>query len=171
MKAITLIQPYATLIALGYKTNETRGWQTLLRGPLAIHAGLGTQPWARQVCETDPIIRDILTRHNLTFDTLPRGRVLAVAQVKGMLRIVEAGTGIKLGHCDPANLNPEERASGDYTAGRWAWQLTDVRVLAEPVACSGAQSIWQVPADIAQRIEQALVSSIQPAALATSTHV
>lgn len=40
IKAITLHQPWATLIALGFKTFETRSWATLAVGdPLAIHAG------------------------------------------------------------------------------------------------------------------------------------
>ena len=39
MKAITLHQPWATLIALGVKTIETRSWPTKHRGPIAIHAG------------------------------------------------------------------------------------------------------------------------------------
>lgn len=38
MKAITLWQPWASLIAVGAKTIETRGRQTHYRGPLAIHA-------------------------------------------------------------------------------------------------------------------------------------
>lgn len=39
MKALTLHQPWATLVAIGAKTVETRGWATKHRGPLAIHAG------------------------------------------------------------------------------------------------------------------------------------
>lgn len=39
MKALTLYQPWASLIALGVKTIETRSWATSYRGPLAIHAG------------------------------------------------------------------------------------------------------------------------------------
>lgn len=39
MKAITLSQPWASLVALGVKTIETRSWGTTYRGPLAIHAG------------------------------------------------------------------------------------------------------------------------------------
>ncbi|KQO04623.1 hypothetical protein ASF12_13925 [Paenibacillus sp. Leaf72] len=39
MKAITIIQPWATLIAIGAKQYETRGWSTKHRGALAIHAG------------------------------------------------------------------------------------------------------------------------------------
>jgi hypothetical protein len=38
MKVLTLHQPYASLIALGVKSIETRSWSTKYRGPLAIHA-------------------------------------------------------------------------------------------------------------------------------------
>lgn len=38
MKAITIWQPWASLIMLGKKTIETRSWATSYRGPLAIHA-------------------------------------------------------------------------------------------------------------------------------------
>lgn len=39
MKALTIHQPWASLIAAGVKTIETRSWSTRHRGPLAIHAG------------------------------------------------------------------------------------------------------------------------------------
>ena len=39
MNAITQPQPYASLIAVGAKTIETRSWSTSYRGPLVIHAG------------------------------------------------------------------------------------------------------------------------------------
>ena len=38
MKALSLRQPWASLIADGRKTIETRTWRTRYRGPLAIHA-------------------------------------------------------------------------------------------------------------------------------------
>lgn len=44
MKVLTLHQPWATLIAAGIKTIETRSWSTRYRGPLAIHAGLANPP-------------------------------------------------------------------------------------------------------------------------------
>lgn len=40
MKAITLHQPWASLISIGVKTIETRSWATSYRGPIAIHAGV-----------------------------------------------------------------------------------------------------------------------------------
>lgn len=39
MKAITIRQPWAGLIAVGEKVYETRSWPTKYRGPIAIHAG------------------------------------------------------------------------------------------------------------------------------------
>jgi hypothetical protein len=39
MKALTIRQPWASLVATGVKTIETRSWSTKYRGPLAIHAG------------------------------------------------------------------------------------------------------------------------------------
>jgi hypothetical protein len=38
MKAITVRQPYATLLCMGLKTIETRTSTTNYRGPLLIHA-------------------------------------------------------------------------------------------------------------------------------------
>lgn len=46
MKALTIRQPWASLIALGVKTIETRSWSTSYRGPLAIHAAKRRpSPW------------------------------------------------------------------------------------------------------------------------------
>ncbi len=39
MKAITIKQPWATLIAEGYKEYEFRTWKTRYRGDILIHAG------------------------------------------------------------------------------------------------------------------------------------
>lgn len=45
MRALTIRQPWATLIARGAKTIETRSWSTKYRGPLAIHAGQSPRTW------------------------------------------------------------------------------------------------------------------------------
>lgn len=41
MKVLTIKQPWATLIAEGYKKYEFRTWNTKYRGDILIHAGLG----------------------------------------------------------------------------------------------------------------------------------
>ena len=40
MKALTIKQPWATLIIEGYKKYEFRSWKTNYRGKILIHAGL-----------------------------------------------------------------------------------------------------------------------------------
>lgn len=44
MRALTLHQPWATLVAIGAKRVETRSWATTYRGPVAIHAGRHRPP-------------------------------------------------------------------------------------------------------------------------------
>jgi len=39
MRALTIHQPWASLIAAGLKTIETRAWATKHRGQIVIHAG------------------------------------------------------------------------------------------------------------------------------------
>ncbi len=41
MKALSLLQPWVTLVILGVKQIETRSWSTAYRGPLLIHASRG----------------------------------------------------------------------------------------------------------------------------------
>lgn len=49
MKALSLHQPWASLVALGVKTIETRSWSTSYRGPLAIHAAKRTPEYGLEV--------------------------------------------------------------------------------------------------------------------------
>jgi hypothetical protein len=53
MRAISLWQPWASAIALRLKSNETRGWATTYRGPLAIHAALRFDGQQRAFAETE----------------------------------------------------------------------------------------------------------------------
>lgn len=53
IKAITLWQPWALLMALKEKEYETRSWMTTYRGPLAIHAAKNFPKDARSLCLRD----------------------------------------------------------------------------------------------------------------------
>ena len=73
MKALTISQPYASLIANGEKWVENRTWETKYRGPLAIHAGKGTQ---------------YLTRRELA--TYLSGCIIAVAELVACVNIARS---------------------------------------------------------------------------------
>jgi len=44
MKALTIREPWATLILSGHKTVETRVWKTDYKGPILLHVGKTAQP-------------------------------------------------------------------------------------------------------------------------------
>lgn len=159
-RVLTLTQPWATLIALGAKRIETRSWSTDYRGPLAIHAaaGLGpvggldgladlitTEPFKSALCD---LIRD--TRPNwVTTERLPRGAIVAVCSLiacKPMPdSVLHSGWAIGL---DEWDLTDQERAFGDYSAGRYAWLLANVRALPEPIPARGALGLWTWDGDL-----------------------
>ncbi|MEK4188066.1 ASCH domain-containing protein [Paenibacillus sp. FSL L8-0494] len=137
MKVITIIQPWATLIALGEKQFETRSWATKHRGELAIHAGKKID---KEACR-EPEIRKALERHGYTEDNLPTGAVVAICKLSECLKSLDTWTdgyeleGRKL-------IYSPEYEFGDFTPGRFAWELADVNQLPEPIPAKGQQGLW-----------------------------
>ena len=138
MKAITIKQPWATLIALGEKKFETRSWATKHRGPIAIHAG-------KQVDEDachEPDIREALVRNNiLNISMLPTGSVIAIATIKNCIRSAETWTDGYILENGERVYSPEYEF-GDFTPGRYAWELTNVVQLPQPIPTKGQQGLW-----------------------------
>lgn len=160
MKTLSLTQPWATLIAVGAKRIETRGWMTRYRGPIAIHAAKTMPRDARELCFEEPF-RQVLAARDLRPSDLPRGVVIAVADLIGVVP-----TSIN-GYTPPvlkARLTEVERAFGDFSQGRAAWILANVRTLREPIPAKGALSLWDwtPPTDL----EDQLVSVVPMAHVA-----
>jgi hypothetical protein len=132
MKALSLWQPWATLVAILGKRNETRGWATTYRGPLAIHAAAKFPPAARQLVGTFPF-DEVLRRAGCpTWRELPLGAVVAIAELVDVVRI-DGQTRVPGGN---------EFMFGDYRRGRYIWRLGDVRKLPAPVPATGALGLW-----------------------------
>jgi activating signal cointegrator 1 len=145
MKALSLTQPWATLIALRAKRIETRSWSTPYRGLLAIHAAKGFPRDCQALCYDEPFADALKCEPS----NLPRGAIIAVARLVGCTSTER----LLLDTNDPAQA--AERAFGDYTAGRWAWIIQGVRPLASPIECKGALGLWTtdeaVDAEIARQ--------------------
>jgi len=132
LKALTISQPYASLIASGEKWVENRVWGTHYRGPLAIHAGKGTQ---------------YLTRRELA--TYPSGCIIAVAELVGCVRIdrlrlmAEVKPKVCMPGCKPGTEKYwSEILRHNYTEGPWCWVLSDIQQLRHPIKCNGMQGLW-----------------------------
>ena len=149
MKCLTVTQPWASLIAIGAKRIESRSWSTSYRGPLAIHAAKGFPRWAKETCWRDPFDEILRTKFGdgtswaqILPTILPVGKVIAIARLTNVLPAeVVDNVGNVFDTClDP--LSEQEKAFGDYTPGRFAWILEDVKALEKPVLAKGALGLW-----------------------------
>jgi hypothetical protein len=134
LPAVTLWQPYATLVALKIKPFETRDRRPpgrLIGADVAIHAAL-RKPKFGEITRAINETMIALTGNHLWFEILPFGAVVCIA------RLMEAV---------PADSVPPD-PFGDYSPGRWAWKLDDVRPLRPPVPARGDRRHgwpWLVP--------------------------
>ena len=151
--ALTLPQPWASLIALGHKTTVTRGRptpNTLIGSLIAIHAGKRRprrSEWNSQVVEA------------VNSRDLPLGVIVATARVDGCVRVLSNGFAKLSQPADPGRvwvvdrLGQEHRDAyqmdsdpyGDYSEGRWIWLLSSGRPVEPPVAARGRPGVWTLP--------------------------
>jgi activating signal cointegrator 1 len=148
MKAITLWQPWASLVALGYKEVETRCWSTKYRGELAIHSAARLPPKWLGASRHEPKFRDALAdifnarrdrdeRYGFHVDDaikkLPYGKVLCIVK---LIDIEETGG---MTCCE---LSESELLFGNYELGRYAWFLEMVELFDEPIPAKGNRMLW-----------------------------
>lgn len=136
MKALSLFQPWASLCAGGMKRFETRSWQTPYRGPLAIHASKALPLAARDMWYV-PDCREALAELGFkSVQELPRGVIIAVVNLVDCRRT------------EQVRPRGRERSFGDFTRGRYAWELRDVVLLATPLPARGSLGLWDVPVEL-----------------------
>lgn len=130
--AISLWQPWASLIVIGAKRYETRGWDTSYRGPLVIHAARRFTIDERQICLSHPF-RDVLAGAGISHTRqLPFGAFLCIVD---LVEIVPTREVINF-------LSKQEIAFGNYLPNRFAWKLENVRRFPEPIPGRGYQKLW-----------------------------
>lgn len=157
MKGLTLTQPWATLVAIGAKKWETRSWQTYYRGPILIHAAANFPKSAKVLC-AQPVFEEPLMlslRENkaghfyiadVIKDKMPLGQIIAIGYLARCVRCPEVMD----------TLSFEERQFGHYTAIRYAWEIKDVVALRQPIRHKGILGLWNVDADLNNRVCQQL---------------
>lgn len=118
MKAITLHQPWASLIATGVKTIETRRWRTSYRGDLLICAG--KKPLSPFLARCAPQYLDF-----------PLGVALCIVELYDVRTLpLDDAAGWRAAACDPY---PDA----------WAWMIRNVRRI-EPVPVTGQRMLFDV---------------------------
>jgi activating signal cointegrator 1 len=127
VRALTISQPYASLIANGEKWVENRTWYTPYRGPLAIHAGKGSQ---------------YLDKQELA--AYPTGCIIAVARLVACVRL-PLSFPPDVAQLQRAGIDTNSFLRHEHTEGPCCWVLDDVRKLTKQIPYNGAQGIWLLP--------------------------
>lgn len=151
MKALTIYQPWASLIMVGAKPHEFRGWDYSERFPSLVGTRIAIHAAARPI--KLPEIVDLLNR-------LRDGTTGLVAEVARplLLRILDARKGagvVELSAVLGTAVIGKPIKATDMVAGTvlqdsdrvdhslFGWPLTEIQpFLSGPVPCNGAQGFW-----------------------------
>jgi hypothetical protein len=121
--ALSVRQPWASLIVWGLKNVEIRTWNAKYRGPLFIHA-------SRTV--------DNLALQRFALDNLPTGALIGTVN----LTAVESFTETTWDELAEVHLD-----HGSFPANCYAWHLSNPIPFDEPIPYSGERGLFQVTID------------------------
>jgi hypothetical protein len=124
MKVITIKQPWATLIAYGYKEYEFRSWKIKYRGKLLIHAGKGI----------DKKAMDRVKHLNLEY---PSSEIIASVNLDDCISVNEEM--IK----QLSNKNKEIYGFGNYE-NNYAWKLSNIEKIDNHKYVKGKLGLWNI---------------------------
>lgn len=146
MKALTIWQPWATLLASGKKHIETRSRKINYRGEILIHAA--KKPYIDGIAlmnlEALEYLKKALNLPAVKIESdwtaytnkLPSGVIIGKAVLTDCQQIdQEYEDFIK-------NICPAEYAFGDFTPGRYAWVMEDPVLFNNPIPARGSQGLW-----------------------------
>lgn len=172
MKALSLHQPYASLIAEGVQWIETRSWpapKALIGERIAIHAAKSEPPdqlkrgpftvyrqaYATRLLDERPPITD-------RWIALPLGAVVCTARLTDCIPIVapsdewrnppyieveSSGRVVHYQQLTPIFVGgfdvSDQLPYGDFTVGRYAWLLADIEPCDPPAPATGRQRLWE----------------------------
>lgn len=166
MKALTVWQPWASLIAIGAKPYEFRGWKpprNLIGQRIAIHAG------ARPIRASEVRALVWALRGNPQMANPCLHREIALPVLERVLRSFEKSPDTLFGTEDAATLplshvvctavvgepKPGDVCAAEFGMGagndsdregtfNWGWPMLDVQLVMPPVPARGAQGLWDV---------------------------
>jgi hypothetical protein len=131
-KAISLHEPWASLIGEKIKNYETRSWATNFRGDLIICAAKRKDSSQRS---TYLYLRD---KHNLNvgdFDSLRFGCAIALVTLSDCIKMDQ--------HFIDAQTELEIDCGG-WSVGRYAWKLENIRKIVPEIQIKGKQGFFKV---------------------------
>lgn len=155
MKALTLTQPYASLVIWEEKWLETRSWSTTYRGPLAIHAAKAIPSDLMERMKDECLnsrgwFWDAFKRNWIAYPTaLPRGAVLGTVELVNCVPVERVHVVRTMDlqrteiHHGEYLAGYQDEAFGDFSPGRYAWVLGNPVRFEQPIPARGALGLWE----------------------------
>lgn len=142
IKAISLHQPWASLIPMGLKKYETRSWSTSYRGPLLICAAKKFSIHQKLthnyfINKYQQILVD--TDNYIEWDDLPFGCAVALVELTDCIKMTQTFINQQL---------QSELDTGDWRVGRMAWQLENIQRIIRPIPITGRQGLFNAEIDL-----------------------
>ena len=150
MPAISLWQPWASLIAEGVKQTETRSWtppRKIYGQRVAIHAAKrwtkeevmafrDLWPWSNEEINVEPLGKDLL----------PLGKVVATCIIETCYRSDNLDDQLARTICNHNHIKAiiDSSRYGDYSDGRFIWILKDIEKVEPPFSARGAQGFFTI---------------------------
>lgn len=122
MKALTIKEPWASLIIEEYKKYEFRSWKTNYRGKILIHSGMSVE-------------KDMLSRFKDYDISINPGFIIGEATIVDCILVDE-------------KFNNELRSIDSVVYGRsnhaetYAWKLENIVKYDKPIPCKGKLGLW-----------------------------
>jgi hypothetical protein len=145
LKALTVKQPWASLIASGVKDVENRSWRTSYRGFVAIHSSARLEESEMQ--EACDLMSGFVPRFSASLfrrEHFPTGVVLGVGEL----------------------VDCVDRSDSPWFVGEFGFVIRNVVGFAEPIPCRGALSFWDPPervvAAIREQYRRAVIACERP---------
>ncbi len=132
LKAISLWQPWASLIPLGLKHYETRSWKTNYRGKLLICSTVNNSKHYREYLK----VKDALQLPTWDETNFPHGQAIALCDLTDCIQMTAEFI---------EQQSETEILCGDWQVGRYAWKLENIQPITEPFAVKGKQGLFNIP--------------------------
>lgn len=146
MKVISLWEPWASLLKENIKMVETRSFKTNYRGEIYIHASLKKVNLKdKNIINLVEFLRnkDFSKNQNvINFLEIISNKNFNYGNIIAKCKIIDC---VYMDEKFVENMkqqNPTEFLCGDYRVGRYAWILSDITPLENPISAKGQLGVW-----------------------------
>jgi ASCH domain len=164
LRALTIDEPYASLIVGGIKTAENRGWKWHRTFPLpmtlAIHSSCNDRAIGPEFDELlqDDTVFEAFNNPNVKpcqpgSDFFYGGCIMGLVDVVGCVQIANRSDDEILADLRPL-VGDDADECLNWCSGPYSFILRNPRRFKTPVACKGFQLIWKLPTLVQQQCFQ-----------------